>query len=182
MNPLNRRQLFSTAGYGLGAAALSSLVETGVPVTSTQATAAEFKTPADYLRYAPRAKRVIFLFMQGGVSQIETFDYKPAVRQVHGIQLPDSIRQGQRLGGLSAGQTSFPCVAPMFQFRRHGQSGGWVSELLPQTASIIDEITVIGVRSSWQTRFTSPMTRWFAPCSATYRKPEAFCPLICPGR
>jgi uncharacterized protein (DUF1501 family) len=140
MNSLNRRQLLSRTGYSLGAAALSTLL---TPQPSAAASAAVERVAADYLRFAPKAKRIIFLFMQGGVSHIDTFDFKPAVRKFHGVELPDSIRQGQRVNGLSAGQASFPCVAPMFDFQRHGECGGWVSELLPHTASIIDDITVI---------------------------------------
>jgi len=94
--------------------------------------------------HAPKAKRVIYLFMAGGPSHIDLFDYKPALRDLHGTELPDSIRQGQRLTGMTSGQSSFPCVAPMFEFERVGERGTWMNkELLPHTASIADKLTLI---------------------------------------
>ena len=93
--------------------------------------------------FAPRAKRVIYMFMSGGPSHIDLFDYKPAMRELHGQELPESIRRGQRLTTMTSGQTSFPCVAPMFDFKRHGQHQTWVSELLPHTAKIVDDICLI---------------------------------------
>ena len=139
MSSLNRRHWLVQTGYGIGGVALGTLLAPRRTLAAERSAA----QIAEFASHAPQAKRVIFLFMQGGVSHIDTFDFKPAVRKIHGIELPDSVRQGQRLGGLSAGQASFPCAAPMFEFRRHGQSGGWVSELLPYTASLIDDITVI---------------------------------------
>jgi hypothetical protein len=81
--------------------------------------------------------------MSGGPSHIDLFDYKPRLRELHGTELPGSVRMGQRITGMTAGQSTFPCVAPMFKFARHGQSGTWLSELLPHTASIVDDIAVI---------------------------------------
>lgn len=95
------------------------------------------------------AKRIIFLFFSGGPSHIDMFDYKPAMRKLHGIELPDSIRQGQRLTGMTSGQKAFPCVAPMFEFKRYGSHGTWVnSDLLPHVGSIADEITIIKTLNS----------------------------------
>ena len=95
------------------------------------------------------AKRIIFLFFSGGPSHIDMFDYKPEMRKIHGIELPDSIRQGQRLTGMTSGQKSFPCVAPMFEFKRYGSHGTWVnSDLLPHVGSIADEITIIKTLNS----------------------------------
>ena len=86
---------------------------------------------------------MIFLFQSGGPSQLELFDYKPILEQVHGQELPGSVRQGQRLTGMSAGQSSLPLAASQFNFRWHGKSGIWVSELLPYTAQVSDELCVI---------------------------------------
>jgi hypothetical protein len=98
----------------------------------------------DKVHFTPTAKRVIFLFFSGGPSHIDLYDYKPAMQKIHGIELPESIRQGQRLTGMTSGQKSFPCVAPMFQFKRYGSHGTWInSDLLPNIGSIADEITIV---------------------------------------
>jgi hypothetical protein len=95
------------------------------------------------MHHAPRAKRVIYLFQSGGPSQLETFDYKPKLKDIYKSELPDSIRRGQRLTGMSGQQASFPVVPSKFGFARHGQSGTWVSDLLPHTAKIVDELAVV---------------------------------------
>ena len=87
---------------------------------------------------------MIYLFLAGGPSHIDMFDYKPALRKLHGTELPDSIRGGQRITGMTSGQKNFPCVAPMFQFKQFGKNGTWVNaDILPHTGSIIDKITLI---------------------------------------
>ena len=131
---MTRRALFSRGARGLGAVALGSLV-----ARDAFAGGARPELP----HWAPRAKRVIYLFMSGGPSHIDLFDYHPKMREIHGIELPESIRQGQRLTTMTSGQTSFPCVAPMFEFERCGEHGTWVSELLPHTKRIVDEITLV---------------------------------------
>jgi hypothetical protein len=93
--------------------------------------------------FAPKAKRVIYLFQSGGPSHLELLDYKPRLRSLHGSELPDSIRQGQRLTGMTSGQRSFPVIAPKFGFQRHGKTGVWLSELLPHTGRIVDDICLI---------------------------------------
>ncbi len=93
--------------------------------------------------HTPRAKRVIYLFQSGGPSQMELFDYKPRLRDFANQELPDSVRMGQRLTGMSATQSTFPVVPSKFRFAQHGQSGAWVSELLPHTAKIADDLTFI---------------------------------------
>ncbi|MEQ8763909.1 MAG: DUF1501 domain-containing protein [Planctomycetota bacterium] len=133
---LTRRALLGHGARGLGALALSSMLP-GVVKPAPQNGLAELP------HFAPRAKRIIYLFMSGGPSHIDLFDYKPALRRIHGIELPDSIRQGQRLTTMTSGQTSFPCVAPMFEFQRYGRHGTWVSELLPYTSQIVDKITIV---------------------------------------
>jgi hypothetical protein len=93
--------------------------------------------------FAPRAKRVVYLFQSGGPSHLELLDEKPELKKLHGTELPDSIRQGQRLTGMTSGQTSFPVIAPKFGFKSCGQSGLRISELLPYTGKVADDICVI---------------------------------------
>ena len=93
--------------------------------------------------FAPRAKRVISLFQSGAPSQIDLFDYKPAIRNRRGIELPDSVRMGQRITTMTSGQKSLPVAPSIFRFRQHGQSGAWISELLPHTAAAVDDLCMI---------------------------------------
>lgn len=139
---MTRRQLLSHGRSGLGAAALASLLNADLG----QASAAESGSHglSELPHFTPKAKRVIYLFMAGGPSHIDMFDYKPAMRKIHGSELPESIRQGQRLTGMTSGQKSFPCVAPMFEFGRHGERGTWINDkILPHTAKIADDIAII---------------------------------------
>jgi hypothetical protein len=119
----------------LGSVALASLTQ----ATSPRTAHAGEKPP----HFAPKAKRVIYLFQSGGPSQLELMDYKPKLKELHGTELPDSIRQGQRLTGMTSGQKSFPVVAPKFSFQQYGSSGAWFSELLPHTGSIADELCIV---------------------------------------
>ncbi|HMB27629.1 MAG TPA: DUF1501 domain-containing protein, partial [Blastocatellia bacterium] len=142
---LTRRQLFGLGAKGVGLAALASLFKLdGFSFIENEASR-DPKTGGlvGLPHYAPKVKRVIFLHQSGGPSQIETFDYKPALDKLHGSELPDSIRRGQRITGMTSGQSAFPCVKSLFKFKQHGQSGTWVSELLPHAAKIVDEIAVI---------------------------------------
>jgi hypothetical protein len=138
---LTRRQLFGRAAAGIGTAALASLLNPNLlhadPAPLTQHSA------LSTFHFPPKAKRVIYLFMSGGPSHIDLFDYKPKLREYHGQELPASVRMGQRITGMTSGQKTFPCVAPMFSFAQHGRCGAWVSELLPHTASIVDDIAII---------------------------------------
>jgi hypothetical protein len=93
--------------------------------------------------FAPKAKRVIWMFMCGGPSHIDLVDYKPTLPGIHGQELPESVRQGQRLTTMTSGQSTFPCVAPMFDFQRYGEHGTWVSEILPNFARIVDKVTIV---------------------------------------
>ena len=93
--------------------------------------------------FAPRAKRIIYLFQSGGPSQLDLFDHKPALQDRNGQELPDSIRQGQRLTGMSGNQASLPMAGAQFKFERHGECGMWVSELLPRTAAIVDDLCFV---------------------------------------
>lgn len=127
---MTRRDFFRLPSMTLGAAALSSLM-------------AEDQTPGVLPHFPPTAKRVIYLFQHGAPSQLDLFDYKPALAARRGEDLPDSIRQGQRLTGMTAFQTKFPTAPSIFSFSQHGQSGLWLSELLPYTAKIADDICVV---------------------------------------
>lgn len=147
MNPVlehhrlqTRRNLLFQARGCLGTAALASLLSSDQAVAESTQTGPALAQP----HFPSTAKRVIYLFMAGGPSHIDMFDYKPALRKIHGTELPESIRQGQRLTGMTSGQKSFPCVAPMFNFTKHGERGTWINaELLPHTAKIADEISII---------------------------------------
>ncbi|HWE01385.1 MAG TPA: DUF1501 domain-containing protein [Tepidisphaeraceae bacterium] len=138
---LTRRRFFGRTATGIGAAALASLLNPSLFASTTAAPGMHgvLKT----LQFAPKAKRVIYLFMSGGPSHIDLFDYKPQLARLNGTELPADIRNGQRVTGMTSGQRSFPCAAPIFKFSRHGQSGGWVSELLPHTAQIVDDIAIV---------------------------------------
>ncbi len=140
---LTRRQLFGLGAKGIGLAALASLFERDGFAFDNQDKDPKTGGLAGLPHHAPKVKRVIFLHQSGGPSQFETFDYKPALEKLHGTELPDSIRRGQRITGMTSGQSAFPCVKSLFKFKQHGQSGAWVSELLPHTARIVDDIAVI---------------------------------------
>src|SRR5947209_3604766 len=135
---LTRRHFFGRSATGIGIAALASLLNRDLG-QAAEARPGILRTP----HHPPRAKRVIYLFMSGGPSHIDLFDYKPQLRNHHGTELPASIRMGQRITGMTAGQRSFPCVAPMFRFAQHGRCGRWLSELLPHTGAIADDIAVV---------------------------------------
>jgi hypothetical protein len=148
MNPLEenelqltRRELIFNSAKCLGGAALGSLIAPGLIATEPKTN--DLGGLAGVPHFAPRAKRIIMLFFSGGPSHIDTFDYKPAMRKFHGQELPESVRQGQRLTTMTSRQKSFPCVAPMFKFERKGAHGTWVSELLPHIGGLTDEITII---------------------------------------
>ena len=142
---ITRRNLLLRTGYGAGAAALSTLLDPGLlraaqsPIASASAGLGLPGLP----HFAPKAKRVIYMFMAGGPSHIDTWDHKPALEQLHGQELPDSVRGGQRLTGMTSGQKSFPVVKSHFAFSQHGDCGRWVSSLLPHTAGIVDDIAVV---------------------------------------
>ena len=113
-----RRHFFGRAATGIGIPAIASLLG------KAQAARLPF-------HHAPTAKRVIFLHQSGGPSQMDLFDYKPALEKFHGSELPGSVRMGQRITGMTSGQSSFPVARSIFKFAQHGKSGAWLSELLP---------------------------------------------------
>ena len=141
---LSRRAFLNRFGMGLGGIALASLIQ---PVRLFGAPAAAPALDLGILNrqfhFPPKAKRVIYLFMAGGPSQMETFDYKPYLNQHNGEQLPDSVRQGQRLTGMSGNQSSLPLAGSVFKFNQYGKNGTWVSDLLPHTSKIVDDLCLV---------------------------------------
>jgi len=139
---LSRRAVLNRFGMGLGGIALANLVNPQSQMLAAQARQ-DHGVLGGQFHVPPKAKRVIYLFMAGGPSQMETFDYKPALNQRNGEQLPDSIRQGQRLTGMSGNQASLPLAGSRFGFTRHGANGTWVSDLLPHTAKVVDDLCIV---------------------------------------
>lgn len=135
---INRRHFLGKLGLGLGSAALGSLL-----VPSLWQSDHEELPALGVAHFAPKAKRIIYLFQNGAPSQLESFDYKPLLNTMAGQDLPDSIRNGQRLTGMTSNQKRFPLVGSYFKFHQHGQNGIWVSELFPNMAKVIDEFCVI---------------------------------------
>ncbi|GAA5507254.1 DUF1501 domain-containing protein [Novipirellula caenicola] len=134
---LNRRNMLSQMGMGFGALAASQMLHT--EAASQSGSSGVLKA----LHHAPKAKRVIFLFQSGAPSQLDLFDHKPLLNDKHGSELPDEVRGGQRLTGMSGNQSSLPLVGSPFQFQQYGENGTWMSNLLPHTAGIADDICVV---------------------------------------
>ena len=130
---LTRRYFFGKAAAGLGTAALASLLQ------ADETSGAMPGIP----HFAPTAKRVIYLFQSGAPSQMDLFDYKPRLRDLAKTELPDSIRGGQRLTGMTSGQTSFPVAPSIFPFQQYGNSGAWVSSLMPNLAKVSDDLCFV---------------------------------------
>jgi len=130
---LTRRYFFGKAAAGLGTAALASLLQ------ADESGGAMPGIP----HFPPTAKRVIYLFQSGAPSQMDLFDYKPRLRDLAKTELPDSIRGGQRLTGMTSGQTSFPVAPSIFPFQQHGNSGAWVSSLMPNLAKVSDDLCFV---------------------------------------
>jgi hypothetical protein len=136
----NRRKFLSRLSLGVGSAALGSLL---IPDLFSGKAGAEDAIMDALPHFAPKAKRVIYLFQNGAPSQLESFDYKPLLNENIGQELPNSIRGDQRLTGMTAGQTSFPLVGSYFKFNQYGQSRAWISEIFPHTAKIADDICIV---------------------------------------
>ncbi len=136
---LTRRHLLST---GLGSIALASLL--GEDARAAAPPVAEYPGALPGLpHHAAKAKRVIYLFQSGAPSQIDLFDPKPGLTKHRSEDLPDSVRKGQRLTGMTATQTRFPVAPSKYRFARHGKSGAWLSELLPHTAKVADRLCFV---------------------------------------
>jgi hypothetical protein len=142
---LTRRHFLSNATLGLGALGLSQLL--GADTAAADTAPKRFGGLPGVPHFPPKARRIIYLFQSGGPAQQDLFDPKPLLREKNGEPLPESIRAGQRLTGMSANQAILPLAGSAFEFARHGQSGAWLSELLPNIARHADEICF--VRSLW---------------------------------
>ncbi len=138
MTDVARRCFFRRSATGLGAAALATLLPSDASAQPQSA-----KQAGEFPNFPPQAKRVIYLLQSGAPSQMDLFDHKPLLEKLRGTELPASIRQGQRLTGMTAKQESFPVAPSMYRFKKHGQSGIELSELLPHTARVADELCVI---------------------------------------
>jgi hypothetical protein len=138
---ITRRHFFGTSAAGLGGLALSSLLNG--PLASATSVAQTPGGVLQQLHFPPRVKRVIYLFQAGGPSQQDLFDYKPLLNKQNGEQLPAAVRAGQRLTGMSAQQSSLPLAGSIFKFAQHGQSGAWLSDLLPYHREIVDDVCII---------------------------------------
>ncbi|WP_020526293.1 DUF1501 domain-containing protein [Flexithrix dorotheae] len=142
---LDRRQFLTKTSLGIGAMALSGLLGTEKVFASTnpEPLIDTGKGLPGFPNFVPKAKRIIYLFQSGGPSQFETFDYKPKLGEMQGQDLPDSVRQGQRLTGMSTNQASLPIASSMYKFNQYGKSRAWVSDLMPYTAEVVDELCFI---------------------------------------
>jgi hypothetical protein len=134
---MNRRDFFGRFALGLGGVALTSLFQSQAAPAS--ASSGILGSP----HFAPSAKRIIYLFMSGGPSQLDLFDYKPKLNEMNGQDLPASIRMGQRLTTMTSNQAHLPMAGSIFKFARHGRSGQWMSDLLPWTAKVADELCMV---------------------------------------
>ncbi|HEV3004082.1 MAG TPA: DUF1501 domain-containing protein, partial [Pirellulales bacterium] len=148
MSPLHetRRHFFARSAAGIGTAALASLLNpslfaAGDAVPSDAAPGTFRVLPA--LHHAPKAKRVIWLFMADAPSQIDLFDYKPKMQEWFDKDLPDSVRNGQRITTMTSGQARFPIAPSLFKFQQYGKHVAWFSELLPHMGSVADDIAIV---------------------------------------
>lgn len=138
---LNRRHFLGKAAVGVGSLALGSLLMPDL--FGGKKNGIDDGLPLGLPHFAPKAKRVIYLFQNGAPSQLETWDYKPLLNKMSGQDLPESIRNGQRLTGMTSGQSSFPLVGSYYKFAQYGKAGAWVSEIFPNMAKIVDELCII---------------------------------------
>src|SRR5579862_4331519 len=134
LQSLTRRHFFGRLSTGIGAPALASLLMDDARADDSAGVLPHF---------APKAKRVIYLFQSGAPSQMDLFDYKPKLANMRSSELPDSIRQGQRLTGMTSTQTSFPVAPSLYPFRQYGQSGAWISDRMPHLAKVADDVCFV---------------------------------------
>jgi hypothetical protein len=136
---LNRRKFLSKLSLGIGSVALGSLLIPDLFSGKSE----EDMMVTGLPQFAPKAKRIIYLFQNGAPSQLDLFDYKPKLQEMFGQDLPASIRQGQRLTGMTADQKKFPLAGSVFKFNQYGEAGAWMSELLPHTSKVVDDLCII---------------------------------------
>jgi hypothetical protein len=140
-NSLNRRQFLGRFAMGIGGAAVAGLFNREARASAPMENPFKGILPAPHV--APKANRIIYLFMSGGPSQLDLFDHKPLLNKMNGQDLPANVRMGQRLTGMSANQATLPMAGSIFKFARHGSTGTWVSELLPWTAKMVDQLCFV---------------------------------------
>lgn len=140
---LSRRQFFGNSGLRLGGVALAALAAQANSAPAVPSNERVHPALPGLPHFASKAKAVIYLHANGGPSQIDTWDYKPALEEHFDKDLPDSIRQGQRITTMTSGQARLPVAPSKFKFAQHGECGRWVSELLPHTAQCVDDIALI---------------------------------------
>jgi hypothetical protein len=135
---INRRHFLSKLSLGLGSVALGSLL-----IPDLFSSADEEAIISGLPHFAPKAKRIIYLFQNGAPSQLDLFDHKPMLQKMHGKDLPESIRNGQRLTGMTSGQKKFPLAGSIFKFNEYGEARAQMSELLPYTAGVVDDLCIL---------------------------------------
>jgi hypothetical protein len=142
---MTRRHFFGKSACGIGAAALGACMNPSIFANELaeggSGGGSQGIMPA--LHHAPKAKRIIWLFMADGPSQLDLWDYKPKLGEYFDKDLPESVRNGQRITTMTSGQTRFPCAPSIFKFAQHGQHGAWISELLPKMAGVADDICIV---------------------------------------
>ena len=137
----NRRHFLKNIGFGIGGLALGSMLD---PFNLEDPAMSKLHSGSLPLpHFAPKAKRVIYLFQSGGPSQLDLFDYKPYLNKFRGMDLPDSIRKGQRLTGMTSNQSKFPVTGSLYDFKQYGESRAWVSSLMPNVSKIVDELCFV---------------------------------------
>ena len=142
---LSRRQLLHRAGLGFGSLALADMMSAAPDASSVAGSLASGSLGGlpGLPHFAPKAKRVIFLFMSGGPSHLESFDYKPYLNEKQGMEFPQSLRNGKALPGMAGSQSYFPLVGSPYKFAQHGKSGAWVSAVFPETAKVVDDLCFV---------------------------------------
>jgi hypothetical protein len=137
----NRRIFLQRSGLCLGTAAMGALAgAVSRPAIGAESRVGSVSNP---LHHRPTAKRVVYLFQAGGPSQIDLLDYKPRLHEMQAKNLPDSVRMGQRITGMTSGQKTLPVASSIFKFAQHGKNGNWISELLPHTAGAADDLRIV---------------------------------------